>query len=247
MMLRGGGSAYSTTVKPAVDVALRACGMLGTFSATPTPNWVYTPKSTGFEAVTCYVMNEYGPTVKLTGAFGSGQIMFSMGRPVIMRVTLQGIYTTETDTPTIVTKAVSTSPAWPTFLNAAAVWGAYSPVLANASLNFGNSLDVIESANNAAGIAGVIFGTRRPSGSIDPAVTVRGASGFDFIADWEAATPRLVAWGTNGVQYQRCKVEAPRAVIRSRPWIARGTKAAWQLGFDCTPNLGDDDYKITFD
>lgn len=245
-MARGAGAAYSASVKPSPDLPLRGVGMLPTLTTTGgAEKWVYTPRSSGFEAMTIYIMQENAPTIRFTGAFGDCSMVAQVGRPLALRYNFIGIYTTELDTPTLVTKQFSPAPQWPQLLSAQFSWDSYVANFSQMSINLANALDVQEAPSNAAGIAGVFMGGRRPNGTWDPEQVTRSV--YDFIAKWEASTTVAVVMNSNGAQYARWKFAAPKAQIRARGIGARGQKATYSVGFDLIPNVGDDELAISFD
>jgi len=244
-LARGAGAAYSASVKPNVDLPLRGVGMLPTLTSTGgAEKWVYTPRSSAFEAMTIYIMQENAPTIRFTGAFGDCSMSAQVGRPLALRYNFIGIYTTELDTPTLVTKQFTPAPQFPQLLSAAFTWDSYVANFSQMSINLANALDVQEAPSNAAGIGGVFMGGRRPNGTWDPEQVTRAV--YDFIAKWEASSTVAISMASNGAQYARWKFTAGKAQIRTRGIGARGQKATYQVGFDLVPTNGDDEFALEF-
>lgn len=244
--LRGAGAAYSASVFPNIHNPLRACGYLATLDATGgSEKYTYTPRSSGFESFTIYVMQEEGPTTKMTGCFGDVSFVYQVGLPCIARFVFQGIYNTETDTPTLVTKTFSAAPQWPVMLSGNFTWDAFAAKWLNLQLNSGNIIDVQEDVSAASGISGVFMAGRRPTGTFDPEIVTRAT--YDYISKWEGSTLVAVSMDSTGAQYVRHKLDVPKAQIIQRGWGVRGQKAVFQVGFAATPNVGDDELQIVFD
>lgn len=247
-MLRGSGAAYSASIKPNFDLPARGCGFQATLTPTVgTEKVVYNLRSTGFESMTIYMMQEFAPTIKMLGCFGDMQIVGQVGRPLIARYNYIGVYQTEEDTPVLVPRQFSPSPQWPLMLDTQFQIGTedFGACFNQIQLNLNNSLDVQECTNAENGITGVFFGGRRPGGSLDPEQVTRAT--YDWIAKWENSTIADLSFTTNGPQYARIRAECPRTQIRARPHGTRGQKAIYNVTFDMIPLLGDDELVLTAD
>lgn len=244
--MRGAGSAYGASVVPNVHNPIRACAYLATL--VDGVSWQYTPRSTGHESYTIYIMQELGPTVKMTGCFGDVTFNFQVGMPGIAEFRFQGIYNTETDTPTLVTKAFSAAPQWPPLLGGAFQIGSenFAAKWANCQIASGNILDVQEDISATSGIGGVFCAGRRPVGTIDPEVTTRAS--FDWISKWENSTLMDMTFNSAGAAFVRYNVSAPAVQLINRGWASRGQKAVYQCQFALTPSnpAGDDELSILF-
>jgi hypothetical protein len=240
-MLRGAGATYTALIKPNFDLPMRACG----FEATLTTGiWTYKPRSTAFESMTLYMMQENAPTIKMLGAFGDVQVTGQVGRPLMARYNFIGVYRTEEDTPTLVTKQFSPAPQWPLMLDTQLQIGTenFGACINQIQLNMNNNLDVQECTNEVNGITGVFFGGRRPGGSMDPEQVTRAT--YDWIAKWEQSTLADLSFHTNGPLNARIRVVVPRSQIRARPHGSRGQKATYNVTFDMIPLVGDDEWTI---
>lgn len=247
---RGAGSAYddSPVVAPNFHLPLRGCGFQATFAADP--KWTYVPRSTGFESMALYVLQENGPSIKILGAFGDAQLVCQVGRPVVARYTFTGIYQTEADdTPAFAQKVFTVgSNQYPVILSSAFQVSTenYAAPWSQLSLNLGNMLDLLEGPNAASGVAGAYIANRRPTGTIDPE-TVKVAT-FPWITKLEAGTVMDASWQTNGAQYKRVKFTLAGAVLRARGWQQRGQKSVFGINFDLVPSAsGDDEITIVTD
>jgi hypothetical protein len=248
MMLRGVGSAYSSSVLPEADRLLRACGYAATLVVTGGAESVtYKPVSTGFEPFTIYVHFENAPTVKLAGCYGDCQIICQVGQPLRARFTFTGLYVTEADTPAIAAKVFSPTPQWPVLLSSLFQIGTenYAPNYSQVTFNTGNSIDVQEAANAASGIAGVFIGSRRMTGSIDPEMVTIAA--FPWKTKLEGGTLMDMSFQTNGSQYARVKFSCPTVQMRTRGLGNRGMKGAYSIGFEALYVSGGDELSILFD
>lgn len=245
---RGAGAAYSASVKPNADLPLRGCGLSATGSfVLNLEKWTYVPRSSAFESMTIYVMQENAPTMKLAGAFGDCQLIFQNGRPLIIRYTFTGVYIVEADTPALVTKVFAAAPQWPVMLSSLFQIGTENFAAAHSQIqwNLANVLDVREAPTDASGISAVLIAARRPNGTIDPEqVTI---ASFPWITKWQDAVQMDMSFDSNGAQYARWKASAPKAQIRTRGWSTRGQKATYQIAFDLAFSVGDDEMSLVFD
>lgn len=89
---KGNTAAYDANTKPALHVPYKLCGLEAAFSATPTPQWTYTPYS-GAAAPTSGVGRLYSGAEKvdLTGVFGTLRIVAERGKPVQHLVRVWGL------------------------------------------------------------------------------------------------------------------------------------------------------------
>lgn len=247
-MLRGSGAAYSASVFPNFHLPFRGCGFsaTGSFGA-GVEKWTYAPRSSSFESMTIYMMQENAPTIKMLGCFGDVQIVGQVGRPLMARYNFIGVYTRETDTPVLVPRQFSPAPQWPLMLDTAFQIGSenYGACFNQIQLNLNNTLDVQECTNAENGITGVYFGGRRPGGTMDPEQVVRAT--YDWIQKWEESIIADMSFNTNGPQYARINVDCPQVQIRARPHGQRGQKAIYNVAFDMIPLAGDDELSIVAD
>src|SRR5574341_1490012 len=94
LRLRGKGSAYAAGNKPEASPLLRALGFSETVDATPgTEKVTYKgPKSSAFESIGLWFLQENAPTIKLLGGVGDASLLFIAGQPVVLRCTFSGIH-----------------------------------------------------------------------------------------------------------------------------------------------------------
>jgi hypothetical protein len=248
--LRGTGVAYSSSIKPEVDRALRGCALIGTGSfGAGTESWTYQPGTP--ESYTIYVVNVNGRTLKLVGCFGSCQIAQRAGGQVIGTFTFQGKIGGVSDV-TYVAATVSGTPQYPTTkanpFNIGA--GPYAPRIANIGLDLGNALTGVPTVGDGTGLAGFFISDRNPRVQIDPEIDT--VANFDWLTAYRNGTLNKLTWAAGATQYNRVKFNvapaaAARAQIVNNGFGTRDQMVSAPTTFLATINAGSDDLSIVFD
>ncbi|MBI4637679.1 MAG: hypothetical protein HY727_15180 [Candidatus Rokubacteria bacterium] len=245
-LLRGAAVAYSASVKPEVDALLRACGLAATGSfGVGTEKWDYKPQSAATigESVTAALFVENAPQGKLLGAFGTARFMNRVGQPAVLAVTLTGLYVAPADI-ALLTGTISTVQP-PVFKSGAVTVAAYTPRVASFDVDLGNDVQLIQSANDAQGVAGVLIAWRRLLATLDPeAVTV---ATFDWHNKRDLGTLLATTWQVGTTQYNRIKYNAPKLQVLDITDIQRNGLRAYQIAAKLNANTGGDELTITAD
>lgn len=255
MFLRGAGAAYSASVKPEADLALRACQLAATLVTTVGLESVsYQPTATS-EAMTIYVVvdvpggNAY--SLQLVGCLGTFDLTMRAGGIVEARFTFQGMVDAVADI-TYVAGSVAATPAYPTLKSALFQIGTanYAPRIASVAFAAGVSLLRAPSINAAQGIAGFHAADRNPRLTIDPEAD-RDAN-FAWYAALRDGTLQDSTFQAGATQYNRLKFNFNAAAAAGLQVIGHGFAVRdGLLAFNpillATIASGNDDYKLVFD
>ena len=242
--VKGAGSAYSSSVLPALDTYLLACGMASTIVTTGGSETVtYAPASTGVSSITigCY---EDGVLKSIKGARGTCRITMKQGEPVMMEFEFTGVWNGATDVALLSPTYESTIP--PIFRSATFTVASYSAIMSAINIDFGNSFHLRESVNTAEGFLSNVITDRNMSGDMDPEMVL--VATHDWYGIWLAGTTGALNIGSVGsTQYNKFTITAPKLLAtKVSDDDAEGQVIAGQT-FQLAENSGDDEISILFD
>lgn len=241
--IKGSGAAYSASVRPEVDVLLRACGMGVVIVTTVSAETAtYAPASTGHESITLYYYAD-GTRHIITGARGTVSFNAEAGGRVMGSFTFTGHWLTVTDTALATPTYDTVSP--PIFIGASFAVGAYAAIISKLAFDLSNTVATPPSANAADGFGEVRITSRDVMGSFDPENVTVAIN--PFIANWTANATRALTTGVIGTaQYNRMTVSFPATYYKE---IAPGDRdgiRTLEVGFGCAESTTDDEISILF-
>ncbi|MDH4100605.1 MAG: hypothetical protein OEV28_08515 [Nitrospirota bacterium] len=241
--MKGPGSAYSTTVKPALSPYLRGCGYAETVDATPgTEKTTYVPASTGAPSLTIWSYED-GVIKKLIGCRGNVKFSTEAGGIVYADFDFIGVWDGLVDGAMLAPTFEGTTP--PVFLNGSFTIDSYAAIIKGFNIDRANKLYLRESANASSGYLSAVITDRDFNGSIDPEMVLKAT--YDWYGKWQAGTPGALSIGYVGAtQYNKFKITGPKAQYRKVSDADREGQTVADTAFQLAENTGDDEMQIEF-
>lgn len=241
--LKGAGAAYSASVRPEIDVLLRACALGATVVTTASLESVtYKPVSGSHESITIYYFED-GKRAVITGCRGNVEFSMETGSLGKAKFRFVGHEATPTDVALPTPTFDSTVP--PAIKGGAFTVGGYSAIISALSFNANNAIAMPPNFSAADGYAEVRITGRDVSGSFDPEDVLVVTK--NFINEWKSGTTGALASGTiGGTQYNRYSVSMPVVYYRE---VAPGDRDAirtMDLTFGAAESAGDDEISLVF-
>lgn len=239
--LKGAGVAYSASVRPEIDVLLRACGFGATVVTTGGSESVtYNPVSTGHESITIYHFED-GKRRIVTGCRGNVEFTMETGGIGKAKFRFVGHEATPTDVALPTFTFDTTVP--PAIKGGAFAIGGYSAIISALNFNPNNALAMPPNFSATDGFAEIRITGRDVSGSFDPEDVLVATK--NFIADWKAGTTGALATGTiGGTQYNRYSVSMPVVYYREVAPGDRDGIRTLDLAFGAAESTGDDEISL---
>ena len=248
---KGFGSAYSAGVMPPNEVhrLLKGSGFDATYSATPTPQWTYTPTAHSTVPTSLTVRQfAQGSQFDMAGILCNWAFETQgLGVPV-WTFSWKGIASLPADQslPSITLQATSVIP--PVASAVVGNIGAFSAAtIRRVGFRLNRNIETARVAQNlSGGHAGFVAGGRAPELEIEIERPTR--STFDPESELSAATSRAVDVTFGSTQYNRWKIALPQAQLASVTPGAEGNLATVVLvyrAFASTPTANDD-VAVTF-
>lgn len=241
--LRGLGSAYTGTLPAGgieADPFFQACGWVGAFSATPTPQYTYTPVSTAARpSITIYAYAA-GRLVKLVGCRGRMRILFRAGEIAYCTFEMQGAIPVDWADAALPNNFAYNTQFPPPAVSQAITVGAWTPDDQELELDGGNTLEWLESGTGpwtgtkAAGLHSYDYGFMAPQVRIR-GLTVPTAT-YDPLLDQgvfsaipQAPQGRALAASINStIQYNRASISDTNIYAIETTFEDRQRFAGWQ-------------------
>lgn len=243
--IKGPGSAYSSSVRPEIDVLLRACALAVTVVTTPgSETATYKPVSTpsSHESCTIYLYRD-GKRRILTGCRGNVEFTFKTGERGMAKFTLTGHVAAETDTSLVTPTFDSVLP--PVVKGGSFAIGAYAAVVSALNFSPNNSVVTPPSLSASDGYGEIRITGRDVAGSFDPEDVLVATK--SFIADWSAGTTGSLTSGLiTGAQYNRYTATLPVAYYREVKPGDRDGIITLDLSFGAAESSGDDEFSLAF-
>lgn len=249
MVIRGTGTAYTTSNLPEADLPLRGCGLervLGGAAGTETVT--YQPTD-AHESLTVYVVQEIpgglALSAQLTGCLGTWRAEGQAGGPMRYTFTFSGALEEEKDI-AYVQPAIRSLPALPTLREAAFHVNAWQPCVETLSFDMANEMTEVPCANDASGVEGYMISNRDPRLVANPNLDRESESHiWDSLSDGDPLVD--TGWVLGQAQYNRIAFQVPQGQILEAPWGERGQIADRTLTVRATlldaPNT---DFKIVY-
>jgi hypothetical protein len=242
---KGLGSLYSAVLLPPSEVhrMLKASGLDATYSASPTPQWSYTPTAQG-TTFTSLTLRQFAQGMQFDQAGVICDWSFEtqgLGVPVFT-FNWRGVSTLPADASLPVITIGSASIIPPVASAIVGNIGAFtSATIRRVAFRLGRNVDTARIAQNlAGGHAGFVPGGQMPELEIEierPALAT-----FNPESELALATSRAVDVTFGATQYNRWKLSLPQAQLASVSPGAEGALATVTLtyrGFASTPSAND--------
>lgn len=237
VLLAGSGT---NDVPPAFGSLLRACGLKETI--TPVTDVAYEPISEGYESISLYFMHDRIQH-KLIGARGNVSFVLSPGKAPSLKFSFTGlavaaseiVMPTDFDASAFLTPLAVTDSNTPVFtMNAVAL------PMHDFTWDVAQAVSYLNVVNNES----VLITDRKPTGSVTIAEPLISEMDFYDIATNHTLIPLVYTHGS--VAGEIINVSMPKLQIgKPSPTDLSGT-AGLQLPIRILPNLGDDDFALTF-
>jgi hypothetical protein len=252
--LRGRTSAFSASVLPDINLALKACGCTVTFSGGAGSEIVtVAPVSSGSGInTTFYTVGIYndGILYRLAGAEGNFKLNFKSGELVTAEFEMSGAYVAPSDVAMRTTSLSGSAPAPPPFLGAAAsVLGLATPRFDTMTFDLGNAVIYRGDPNATSGILTALITGRKTNGTLDPEGTLVATKNYwsEFLAD----TTGSLTTGTfpsTGTQYNKINLTMPKAKYRKVSLGDRNGLRIFPIEYEAQRNTdtGDDSWSLVF-
>ena len=242
----GGVATFATelvggaTVPKWASTLLPACGFVDASN-------VFSPKSEapGSNVKTLTIaLYQDGIVKKLRGCAGNVVFKFLAGKVVRVEFTFTGIWVAPTDT------AILSGITYPTtsplrLVSSALTVGAWSPKIAELTLDIGSQVVMREDAADASGYAHGLITGRKVSGSMNPESTLAATNNIfgDMTSRNEKALSAVL--GSTG---NKCTFAAPKLQWTNPQTADRGDLQTDQAAFQLnrSASAGDDELTITF-
>ena len=241
--IKGPGAAYSASVRPEIDVLLRACGMGVTVDATPSSETAtYAPVSSAHESCTFYYYQD-GILTKMTGARGNASFSLEGGTHGKISFTFTG----HTSTPTDVTLATPTydSTVPVPFIGASFSIDSFAAVISALNFDLSNTLSTPPDVNAADGYGEIQITSRDVNGSFDPEHELVATEAFE--ANLRSGASMALATGTIGAtQYNQYAISMPAVSYREIGQADRDGVRTLDVGFGAYESTTDDEVSIVF-
>lgn len=238
--MKGPGASYSTTVKPALGLFLRACGFAETVTAGTSV--VYAPASTGVPTLTIWVYED-GIIKKLKGCRGNVKLTGKVGEPIIAEFDFFGVYDAVVDGAMISPSYEASVP--PVLLGTTFTVDGYAAVINSVSFDMGNKVELRDSLSNASGYFSALLTDRNPTGKIDPEAML--VATYDIYGKWKSGSAGALSLGAVGAtNFNKYTITAPKCVYTG---VSEGDRVGIvtnETSFNLAMNTGDDEISISF-
>jgi hypothetical protein len=243
--LKGAGAAYSASVKPAIGMYLRACGMLETIDVTASnEKATYTPASSGVPSLTIWLYED-GVVKKMRGARGTFSITGEVGGIIMAEFTFTGVFDSVADLGMISPTFEATIP--PVLQAATFSCDSYAAVIKSISLDCANTVQLRESVSSADGYVSALITDRKPTGKFDPEFTTVAV--YDWFTKWKTGSAGALTLGPiapSTGNYNKFTITAPKLVYTGLGEGSRAGIMTLDTAFALAMNTGDDEFQIQF-
>jgi hypothetical protein len=258
---KGGGAAYSSSVKPAAaDILLQICGLASALtSTTSAEKYTYTPDvvTAAYKgaSMSCYARGELWP---LSGVIGDWAFTFDNPGPPTHTFSLKGKANgdvTDVSLPSITYPNLSIEP--PNANGITMVIGSFTTnaVVYSGNFRLGRVIEPRVALTSGTGHEGFVPGGYSPEFTCQVEDTAfvstpfHTSAGLDPIKLREAATKITVSVQFGSVQYNRWKITLANAQLFNAQPSANGRAACWDLTFkpSASSPIALDDFNVVFD
>lgn len=225
-------------VVPNIDALLRACGMAAVTTAATKVD--YTPVSGGFESATMYY-NQDGLLHKATGCRGTWSLdLKAKGIPKI-KFSFTGIYNPVTDTAMLApTYTAAQTPVLVSTVNTTTTLHGFAGKVESLSADCGN--DVVY--RELVGAKSVEITNRAVAGEI--VIEMPTVAAKDWFGIAVASTTGALAIQHGTVAGNIVEISAPKVSVNNPSYQDGDGYVMLKMGMAITPNLGNDEIKLTF-
>jgi len=240
--VKGTGSAYSASNRPAIADYLKACGFSETIDTTAgAEKVIYEPASDMIPSLTMGIYLD-GIVLKVAGARGTVRFSGKVGEPVTAEFEFKGVWLGAQDASLPAPSFDVSNP--PVCIAGNVQVDAYSPTITQFSLDIGNSVEMRESISAQNGYVSALITARNPRGSFDPELTP--VSTYDWFNKWKEGQPAQLQIQIGSFQYNRVKFVAPKIVFSDISEEDRNGILSATVEFSLAMTSGDDELVIEF-
>lgn len=215
-----------------------------TISANPATVLSYTPVSDPdlVESVTMMFFKD-GVLHKALGCRGTFELSAANGKYGSLKFTMHGLWTDPADQAAPTPQVLSLLP--PVCVGMGLLVGTYTPVGISAlSLTLGAEVVKRPDLNAADGIAGLVIKSRKPTGSLDPEVDT--LAHFNPWTAWKNSATALLTARIGQSSGNSVVLLAPKVQYSDVKYGDRDNVAIYNLGYACTIDAGDDEFRLIY-
>lgn len=237
--IKGSGAAGTP---PEIAPLLRAAGWGETIVASTSVTYKPVSAQSSHKSSSMYFFDD-GLRLILTGARGTCNFDFSVGKPAMAEFAFTGHFVSITDQALPTATFDSTVPQM--LVNVPFTVGAYAAVISKLMFDLGIELSIPENIAATDGYGEVQITGRLPTGSFDPLrVTVASKN---FISDWQSGAALALDTGViGGTAGNRVQVTMPALTYSD---IGRGNRnnvGTYENKFQAAESAGDDEISLVF-
>lgn len=215
-----------------------------TITANPAEALCYAPVSDPALVKSCTVMfYKDGILHKALGCRGSFDLNAPSGKYGTLKFAMHGLWTDPADQAAPTPQILDLVP--PVCVGMALTIGTYSPVGISAlSLNLAAEVVKRPDLNASEGVNGLVIKGRKPAGSLDPEVQTLAA--FNPWAAWKNADKASIHARIGQAAGNSVELYVPKAQYSDIKYADRDNVAIYNLGFTCTIDQGDDEFRLVY-
>lgn len=247
MPVRGRGAFYDDTpdVVPEAHYPLLGCAHTPTFFQPGISGSTVTYAPGVESSMTIYIVQENGPTVKLTGCVGTFAFSLRADGSLEFRFNFQGQIAGVADV-TFVEPTIAATPAYPAVKSAAFQIGTenYAPRISDISFDQQGQIQPVPSVNAASAMAGYFVADRNPRLVINPEANT--VATYPWFQKWIDGTLADCTFQVGTTALNRVVFSFPKLQIVNQGYTGRDGLTALPTTLLATVNAGDDDYSIAF-
>ncbi len=241
--VKGLGSPYSATNRPAIADYLKACGFGETIdTTTDSEKVVYAPASENIPSLTVGIYED-GIVHTIAGARGTVRFSARVGEILLAEFEFTGVWMGVQDAP-LPTPAYDLSNP-PVAVGGQVSVDTYTPTLTSFSLDIGNTVEMREDFTSSTGYRSATIVGREPKGTFDPEMTP--VAQYDWFNTWRNGISAVLNLTVGNTQYNRIKFHVPNLRYTNISEGDRNGILIAEAEFLMAMNSGDDELTITFD
>ncbi len=215
-----------------------------TISAAPATVLTYAPVSDPALVASCTVcFHKDGVLHKALGCRGSFDLNAPSGKYGTLKFTMHGLWADPVDQAAPSPQVSALVP--PVCVGMGLAIGAYTPVGISAlSLNLAAEVAKRVDLNSSDGVTGMVIKGRNPTGSLDPEVDT--LANFNPWTAWKSAATASISGRIGQNSGNSVVLLVPKAQYSEIKYGDRDGVALYTLGFACTIDAGDDEFRLIY-
>jgi hypothetical protein len=215
-----------------------------TIQTNPVQVLSYAPVSDPLLVPSCTV-NFYrdGILHKAVGCRGTFEVNAPSGKYGTLKFTMHGLWADPIDQVAPTPQVLSLVP--PVCVGVGLTVGNYTPVGISAlSLNLAAEVAKRVDLNSAEGVSGLVIKGRKPAGSFDPEVDT--LANFNPWTAWKSATTASITAKIGQTPGNSVSLYIPKAQYSDIKYGDRDGVALYNIGYVCTVDAGDDEFRLIY-